>query len=212
MIHDMRRDYLRGELELEDLAGSPIAQFLTWFDAARIAENEIEANAMTLATVSPDGRPSARIVLLKGVDDAGFRFFTSYISRKAADIASTPHAALVFFWPRLERQVRIEGRIEKLDPAESESYFRSRPLGSQVSSILSNQSSRLDDPESFAREFAAGLADAETNPVPYDPSRWGGYIVRPDRVEFWQGRPSRLHDRFCYERTADGWRIDRLYP
>jgi len=152
------------------------------------------------------------VVLLKGVDAAGFRFFTSYISRKADDIAGNPFAALVFFWPRLERQVRIEGRIEKLGAVESEAYFRSRPLGSQVSSLLSQQSSRLTDRDAFEREFEARLTAAESVPPAFDPQRWGGYIVIPDRMEFWQGRSSRLHDRFAYTRQNGAWSIDRLYP
>ena len=212
MIHDMRRDYLRGELDLEHLAPRPIEQFLAWFEDARAVETETEANAMTLATVSADSRPSARVVLLKGVDDAGFRFFTSYISRKAGDIASNPFAALVFFWPRLERQVRIEGRIEKLSPEESEAYFRSRPIGSQVSSLLSHQSSPLPDRDTFAREFEARILAAAVEPPVFDANRWGGYIVVPNRVEFWQGRPSRLHDRFAYTLDGDAWTIERLAP
>ncbi|MCC6703750.1 MAG: pyridoxamine 5'-phosphate oxidase [Thermomicrobiales bacterium] len=212
MIQEMRRDYRRGELVEGQLAADPIDQFLVWFEDARSTETETEANAMTLATASADGRPTARVVLLKGVDATGFRFFTSYISRKANDIAASPFAALVFFWPRLERQVRIEGRIEKLAAAESEAYFRSRPLGSQVSSLLSQQSSRLTDREAFERGFADGLAAAEATPPAFDPERWGGYIVIPDRIEFWQGRSSRLHDRFAYTRHNGEWSIDRLYP
>jgi pyridoxamine 5'-phosphate oxidase len=212
MIHDMRRDYMRGELNLEDLSSHPIDQFMIWFDAARVTETETEANAMTVATASKDGRPSARVVLLKGVDHAGFRFFTSYISRKAADIAENPYAALVFFWSQLERQVRVEGRIEKLAAEDSERYFRSRPIGSQVSSLLSHQSSRLEDREAFEREYEARVAAAEEHPPVLDPDRWGGYLVIPERVEFWQGRKSRLHDRFAYTLQGDHWTIERLSP
>jgi pyridoxamine 5'-phosphate oxidase len=212
MIHDMRRDYVRGELNLEDLQSHPIDQFNIWFDAARVTESETEANAMTVATASATGRPSARVVLLKGVDHAGFRFFTSYISRKATDIAENPHAALVFFWSQLERQVRVEGRIEKLGAEESEQYFRSRPLGSQVSSLLSHQSSPLNDRSAFEREYEQRLADAERTPPTFDHERWGGYLVVPERMEFWQGRRSRLHDRFAYTLESGEWTIERLSP
>ena len=212
MIHEMRRDYRRGDLDLGDLAPSPIDQFLTWFEDARAVESETEANAMTVATVGSDGRPTARVVLLKGVDASGFRFFTSYLSRKASDITANPFAALVFFWPHLERQVRIEGRIQKTSAADSEAYFRTRPIGSQVSSLLSRQSSPLADRDAFERAFAEGVSAAERDPITFYPDRWGGYLVIPDRFEFWQGRPSRLHDRFSYTLTNDVWNIERLYP
>lgn len=212
MIQDMRRDYRRGELHLDDLEAHPIDQFEVWFSAARVTESETEANAMTVATANAEGRPSARVVLLKGVDHGGFRFFTNYESRKGNDIEANPQAALVFFWPKLERQVRVEGHIEKLDPEQSEAYFRSRPIGSQVSSMLSLQSQPLADRDAFERAFQSGIAAAEEHPAPFDPERWGGYLVIPDRIEFWQGRPSRLHDRFVYERSGEDWTITRLYP
>jgi len=212
MVERMRLDYRRGELILDDLCVDPIDQFLVWFAEAREVESETEANAMTVATATPDGRPSARVVLLKGIDQAGFRFFTSYVGRKSQEIAANPHAALVFFWHRLERQVRVEGRIERLSPVESEHYFRSRPIGSQVASLLSTQSSPLLDRDAFERDFESRLLAAESAPVEFDPERWGGYVVIPECIEFWQGRSSRLHDRFVYRRSESGWTIQRLSP
>ncbi|MEZ4626169.1 MAG: pyridoxal 5'-phosphate synthase [Thermomicrobiales bacterium] len=211
MIHEMRRDYRRGDLDLGDLAPSPIDQFLTWFEDARAVESETEANAMTVATVGSDGRPTARVVLLKGVDASGFRFFTSYLSRKASDIAANPFAALVFFWPHLERQVRIEGRIQKrarLTPrpisalVRSEARSRRCSRGNRVRSPIETRSSERS-PKGLGRR---------ARPITFDPDRWGGYLVVPDRFEFWQGRPSRLHDRFSYTLTNDVWNIERLYP
>lgn len=212
MLEKMRRDYRRGVLETDDLAAGPIDQFLAWFAEAQQVESTLEANAMTLATADADGRPSARVVLLKGADERGFRFFTSFLGRKAHDLEENPRAALVFFWPVLERQVRVEGRVERLDQDSAEAYFRTRPVGSQVAAMLSRQSDPLPDRAAFEAEFHRRLAEAENAPVPLDLTRWGGYLVVPERLEFWQGRPSRLHDRFEYTRSADGWAIERLQP
>jgi pyridoxamine 5'-phosphate oxidase len=212
MLENMRRDYRRGYLEASDLMLDPIDQFRNWFMEAQETESAHEANAMTVATASPDGAPSARMVLLKGADEAGFRFFTSFRGRKAAELDANPRAALVFYWPNLERQVRIEGYVRRLDPGVAEAYFHSRPTGSQVSAMLSPQSRVLDDRAAFEAEFRQNLAAYESEPVPFDPEIWGGYLVVPERYEFWQGRSSRLHDRFRYRRENETWILERLAP
>ncbi len=194
-----------------DLAPDPFAQFQAWFDTA-LAAGLPEPNAMTLATATPDGRPSARMVLIKGVDSRGFVFYTNYESRKGRELEANPWAALVFYWPELERQIRIEGRVERVAAEESDAYFASRPLGSRLGAWASPQSQVIpgrDVLEARLRDLEARFASGD---VPRPP-HWGGYRVVPEAVEFWQGRPSRLHDRLRYTRQADGrWAIERLAP
>lgn len=195
-----------------DVAGDPIAQFRLWLDeATRVGM--IEPTAMTLATVDPDGQPSARVVLLKGLDSQGFAFYTNYHSRKGQALAAEPRAAATFWWDRLERSVRIEGVTEKLGAAESEAYFRSRPQGSQVGAITSRQSQVVASRAELDARLADNLARYASAPVPFDASQWGGYRLRPTRIEFWQGRDNRSHDRLRYRREAGGrWVIERLEP
>jgi pyridoxamine 5'-phosphate oxidase len=210
-IAHIRKHYTRGGLRRADLPLDPFRQFQLWLDDA-IREKVPEPTAMTLATVGADGRPSARIVLLKGLDSRGFSFFTNYESRKGRELAAAPQGALVFLWAELERQVRIEGRVTRLPRDESESYFRSRPRGHQLGAWVSRQSVPIADHAVLERrleEFESRFADGE---VPL-PDFWGGYVLAPDRIEFWQGRPNRLHDRFLYSRAEDGgWTIERLSP
>ena len=209
-IEALRRDYTRGGLDRDDLADDPVRQFAGWFEQARSAE-VVEPNAMSLATVDADGRVSARTVLLKYFGNDGFVFFTNYESRKAADIAANPRVALLFPWLALERQVRIEGAAERISKTDSLAYFLKRPHGSQLGAWVSQQSAVISSRslleqkmDEIKRKFAAGE-------VPL-PSFWGGYRVRPDAFEFWQGRSNRLHDRFRYTSEGDGWRIERLAP
>jgi pyridoxamine 5'-phosphate oxidase len=210
-LSDLRKEYMLHGLSEADLAPDPFAQFQAWFDTA-LAAGLPEPNAMTLATATPDGRPSARMVLIKGVDPRGFVFYTNYESRKGRELEANPWAALVFYWPELERQIRIEGRVERVAAEESDAYFASRPLGSRLGAWASPQSQVIpgrDVLEARLRDLEARFASGD---VPRPP-HWGGYRVVPEAVEFWQGRPSRLHDRLRYTRQADGrWAIERLAP
>jgi pyridoxamine 5'-phosphate oxidase len=189
---------------------NPFKQFQVWFDAA-VAECRSEPTAMTLATADREGRPSARLVLLKGCDERGFVFFTNYESEKARDLAENPWASLVFFWCEHQRQVRIDGRVERVSEGESDEYFATRPRGSQIGAWASNQSSPIAGREELERRVAEMEAEYEGRDIPR-PSCWGGYRVIPVQFEFWQGRPNRLHDRIRYSPVEEGWRIERVAP
>ncbi len=207
---DLRREYNREGLQEHAVSTDPIAQFATWFQEALDTEGA-DANAMTLATVSHDGCPAARIVLLKGYDDAGFVFYTNYQSRKGEELADQPLAALVFWWPTLERQVRIEGTVERVTAGESEAYFQSRPRGSRLGAWASPQSQPVAGREILEEALRAATARFEGEEIACPP-HWGGYRVQPRYIEFWQGRRNRLHDRLVYRLTESGWKLERLAP
>ena len=206
---EFRRDYARGELLESRALPDPIEQFRAWFaDAA--GAGVAEPNAMTLATAAPNGVPSARVVLLKGFDARGFVFYTNYTSRKAQELEANPVASLCFFWQPLERQVRVTGRVERVSREESEAYFHSRPVAAQIGAWVSKQSREVSR-EKLERRNAELTAKYAGATVPL-PDFWGGYRVTPLEMEFWQGRPSRLHDRLLYIRSGDRWEIRRLSP
>ena len=233
-IADIRREYTLGGLDRKDLDANPLVQFSRWFDQARgtrasgrvrkffirfyksllliVGAEPMDMNAMTLATVDDQGRPSARIVLLKGVDHRGFIFYTNYGSRKGRELAGNPHAALVFYWADQERQVCVAGEVRKLSRDESETYHHSRPRGSRIGAWASKQSEVVPDRAYLEAQWAQYEAQYPGALIPMPPY-WGGYVLAPSRIEFWQGRPKRLHDRFRYTRQPDGrWLIERLSP
>lgn len=213
-IHDLRRSYEESSLDFPQLKQDPVAQFELWFAAAQSEASAawFEVNAMTLATADLQGRVSARIVLLKHFSQAGFTFFTNYDSDKGRQLQENPQASLVFYWPHIERQVRIEGVVERTDNATSDEYFHARPHGSQLGAVASPQSRPLPAREPLEQAVAELDAKYAAGQVPR-PDFWGGYILKPSRVEFWQGRPSRLHDRFVYIKSgAEQWQISRLAP
>ncbi|WP_287028517.1 pyridoxamine 5'-phosphate oxidase [Pseudomonas sp. UBA6310] len=211
-LADMRRDYTRDGLSEQQAPAEPLSLFQQWFaDAVKTEQAPVEPNAMTFATVDAEGRPHCRILLLKGLDERGFTFFTNYLSAKGEQLASQPFGAMTFFWPSLERQVRIEGRVEKVTPAESDAYYQVRPLGSRLGAWASPQSQVIRDREQLAELLAkteARFQDQE----PSCPEHWGGYRLLPERVEFWQGRSSRLHDRLNYRLEDGAWVRERLAP
>jgi pyridoxamine 5'-phosphate oxidase len=212
-IADIRREYSLAGLRRADLDANPVAQFQKWFEqAAKVfAQKEIDVHAATLATADRNGKPSARIILLKGLDERGFIFFTNYGSRKGRELADNPNAALTFYWAELERQICIAGVVEKISREESENYFKSRPRGSRLAALASNQSDVVADRAALEKRWNE-LAAKFPGDVPLPP-HWGGFVLHPERIEFWQGRPSRLHDRFSYTWQADGsWKIERLAP
>lgn len=209
-LHSRRVHYVRGELAADVVAPDPFEQFRAWLDDALRAETIVEPNAMSVATVGANARPSARIVLLRQWDTRGFVFYTNYESRKGAELTAHPFAALLFWWGGLERQIRIEGTVERVPDVESDAYFATRPRGHRLSAWASHQSAVVPDRETLQRAMdEAGARFGDDVPRP---PFWGGYRVVPDRFEFWQGRPNRVHDRIAYERNADGWSVVRLSP
>lgn len=232
-LADIRRNYSAGGLARTDLDANPISQFHDWFARAAseqsgsrwrkisialyklwrafLGHQPVDVNAMVLATADKNGKPSARTVLLKGVDERGFIFFTNYDSRKGRELTENPNAALTFFWPELERQICVAGTVSKLPAPESETYFKSRPRGSRMAAWASNQSDVVPNRAALEKKWDE-MAAKFPGDIPLPPN-WGGYVLRPDRIEFWQGRLNRLHDRFCYMRQPDdSWKLERLSP
>lgn len=208
-IADIRKDYMLQSFSEKDAASNPIEQFTNWWNEA-LKSNIDEVNAMTLATATKEGMPNARIVLLKGYDEKGFVFFTNYLSDKGKELAQNPNACLVFFWKELERQIRIEGTVEKVSVEESDEYFNSRPLGSKIGAWASHQSAIIEYREVIEQNVTR-YSEIFGEVVPR-PDHWGGYRVKPKAIEFWQGRSSRLHDRLQYTLENENWKIERLAP
>jgi pyridoxamine 5'-phosphate oxidase len=231
---DIRREYSLGGLRRAELDANPMAQFSQWFAQASAASSgscwrkigialfklwhailghtPADTNAMILATVDKDGRPSARAVLLKGMDERGFIFFTNYDSRKGRELSENPNAALTFYWPELERQICVAGSVQKISREESEAYFKNRPRGSRLAAWTSNQSNMVTDRAVLEKRWNEMAAKFPGEEIPLPPN-WGGFVLKPERIEFWQGRPSRLHDRFQYTKQPDNsWKLERLAP
>jgi pyridoxamine 5'-phosphate oxidase len=208
-LASLRQEYMRAGLREKDLAADPLAQFGSWFDEA-LRSGIALPNAMTLATATRKGRPSARTVLLKGFDARGFVFYTHYRSRKGRDLEENPQAMLLFCWEELERQIGVEGSVTRVSAEESDEYFASRPLGSRLSATISPQSETVASRETLETKLEE--ASKRWRDAPPRPALWGGYRLAPERFEFWQGRKDRLHDRLCYAKAAGGWKIERLAP
>lgn len=209
-IADIRKDYIRTRMSFEDLKSNPIDQFNIWFNNA-LSLDVMEVNAMVLSTVSEDGIPSGRVVLLKNVDYSGFTFYTNYNSSKGLHMKFNPNVSATFFWPELEQQIRISGTVVKLDTESSDIYFKSRPKGSQIAACASNQSNLIDDRSVLENEVNRLEKLYKNKDIPR-PDHWGGYLLSPSKIEFWQGRASRLHDRCLYELHSEGWKMNRLAP
>lgn len=209
-LHKMRREYDSGALQEQEMAADPMEMFARWLEEA-IAAGIDEPNAMILATATPEGRPSARVVLLKEMTARGFAFYTNYLSRKGEELQTNPHAALVFDWHAMARQVRIEGEVVLLSPEESDAYYLSRPENARIGAWSSPQSRVVADRgelDALQREVEQRFTQ---EPLPR-PDHWGGYLVRPERIEFWHGRPDRMHDRLVYNKNEEGWSLQRLAP
>jgi len=209
-ILQLRKEYAQASLEIIDVSKNPIEQFKNWFDQA-MKSAIIEPYAMNISTVDSENRPSSRIVLLRDVNENGFIFYTNYLSRKAKEINEKNFGAINFFWPELERQIRIEGELEKVSTKVSDDYFALRPRGSQIGAWASPQSSKIESREILEQNEKHFTEKFQNQPVPR-PENWGGYLLKPDYFEFWQGRENRLHDRISYEKTSGNWEINRLAP
>lgn len=210
-LHDFRKDYKRDTLSRDDMSDNPIVQFELWMKDAITSEAVAEPNAMTLVTSTPDGKPSARVVLLKSFNEEGFVFYTNYESRKAIELTDNPYASIVFDWHVMERQVRIEGVAKRVSEEESDKYFYSRPKGSQLGAWVSPQSTFIDGRKELEARQIKIESDFKEKPITRPPN-WGGFVVEPHTIEFWQGRQSRLHDRLIYIKTGDKWILRRLAP
>ena len=208
-LRNLRKQYTKKKLSASSVSSDPFKQFTKWFDET-LKSGFLEPNAMTLATSTKDGIPSVRVVLLKGFDDNGFVFYSNYKSKKGKELEANPRASILFYWDSLERQIRIDGTVEKVTKKESEDYFASRPFKSRVGAWASNQSSVIENRSVIVKEFLKYLVKFG-NDVPLPPT-WGGYRLIPSSFEFWQGRPNRLHDRIRYTKQKSGWKIERLAP